>query len=178
MSKVDKKYRQKLKGQFIIWIFESIGIPLFVIYIFNGMDNWGLNIEFLNTLLLTMAIYQIILFVINNNEIASEKDMINSQIVIIKRLIVLIETSDENTEKENLINKVLKDIDLIVTKGEKNNMLINQDYLNLLESISSVVKKNSKGSIDFLKMQLVELENFKEILNLEWRNSIIIKFLK
>lgn len=178
MSKVDKMYRRKLKRQFIIWIFESIGIPLFVIYIFNGMDNWGLNIEFLNTLLLIMAIYQFILFVLNNNKIASEKDMINSQIVIIKRLIVLIETSGENTEKENLINKVLKDIDLIVSKKEKNDMLIDQDYLNLLESISSVVKKNRKGSLDYLKMQLVELENSKEVLNLEWRNSIILKFLK
>lgn len=178
MSKVDRIYKRKLKIQFIVWIFEFIGIPLFVIYIFNGMDNFGLNIEFLNTLLLIMAIYQFIVFVLNNNKITSEKDMINSQIVTIKKLIVLIETSAENTEKENLIKKVLKEIDLIVSKKEKNDMLIDQNYLNLLESISRVVKKNRKDSLDYLKMQLVELENYKELLNLEWRNSIILKLLK
>ncbi len=149
--------------QIIIYFFEILSISFLITYLTNYLDTIMTYMEFLERMILSYTIYQIIVIVILTNLNDIQKDSYLALITTLKLCLLYSESNDPEIKKYifTIINHQLD-------KSVFNSALFNQIYEKLQTNLDFLTETQ-------LRVELINAEHCYEATSLNWKYSFLLR---
>lgn len=164
--------KKKYIVQSIIIILEICLIPGIIVLISHFCANITDLNEGLTRFLTFTAIYEFLVFLINQNQLDSRKDSLLVCKTILRQCILLIDYPNNENLKNAIIDKIEK-------LNDTSYYFIHQDILDILNKLESIIEDNSIYNMkSYLENELILIEHKYEVENLSWNNTLFLKLFK
>lgn len=169
--------------QTTIYLIEIIIVTLSIITFYSrfetgswfGWKNDLLTLSFLSNFGIVLAVYQLIIYSTSTLIDSVKVDALIKVNSLVKSLILFVDIDEELIRIQNEISGLL---------GEDNKYMFEKENLKMLQEINQYLSYYRKGNITKqvlilnLEYKQIEIEHYKEFYQLQWRNSIVLRYLK
>ena len=155
--------------QITLYLFETLGIALLLTLITNKHIPANNLFESIERITVYYALYQIIIFSILQQLNDIKKDENLAILSFYKKLNIY--CSNPSKDLKNILISI---IDKQLDRGTFNDLNIRKEYNDILEVLSN----NKKIDKTIVEWKIVEYEHNFELVNLNWKYSILLRILK
>lgn len=169
--------------QTIIYLTEIIMVTLSIITLYSKFETgswfeWKndlLTLNFLSNFGIVLAVYQLIIYSTSTLIDSAKIDALIKIHSLVKSLILFVDIDERLVCIQNEIEGLLSKDSYYMFEKEDFKMLqdINQYISDYQEE-----QLTKQGLLLNLKYKQIEIEHFKEFYQLQWRNSIVLRYLK
>lgn len=169
--------------QTIIYLTEIIVVTLSIITLYSKFDSgswfeWKselLTLNFLSNFGIVLAVYQLIIYSTSTLIDSAKLDALIKVHSLVKSLILFVDLDERLVVVQNEIEELLS--------GD-NYYMFEKENINMLQEINQYLSYYQEGQMTKqwlllnLEYKQIEIEHYKEFYQLQWRNSIILRYLK
>lgn len=152
--------------QVLLYIVEVFGVAFLITLILNHFKSIESIVEFVETMILSFTIYQVVVLVILTNLNDIKKDSYLAFLTTLKLCKIYLESKDKNL-KMYIIEKIDKQLDL----GTFNIVKVKDKYEYLKNNLELL-------SVSDLDTEIVLGEHDYEMVSLNWRFSFLLTIFK
>lgn len=153
-------------NQVVLYLLEVVGIAFIFTIIFNYFKPIESIVEFIERMILSYTVYQVLVFVILTNLNDAKKDSYLAWLTTLK-LCELYKVSKDKNMKKHIIDVINKQLD----PSKFNNIVIRDNYKKLKDNLENI-------TINQLEFEIIIAENMYEMASLNWRISFLLRILK
>lgn len=154
---------EKTLKQIILYLFELLAVSFCITSLTNYLEPITTYMVFLERMLLSYTIYQIMVVVILTNINDIQKDAYLAWITTLK-FCLLYKESHSNELKTILLQKIHDQL----KKSTFNTLSFREGYENLLKNLDSLTMVQ-------IQAELINAEHCYEMVSLNWRYSFILR---
>lgn len=150
--------------QILIYIFELVGVSLTMTFLSHQYIEPILScMEFIERMMLSYAIYQILVVVILTNINDIEKDSCLSYITVLKLCLVYKTTNNPNLKKD-----IISKIEFSTKPGVFNTPSIKNAFKKIKDNFDNIPQSE-------FELELINAENIYESTTLNWKYSFLLR---
>lgn len=158
--------------QCCLWLFEVIGIPSLLVFLYSLIVPFPTNasfVDYVERYLLFYAVYQIAVFCILNSINDARRDALLALISTLKWTQLYFQSNNQI-----LLEAIQKQCTAQTDTG-----LLNQtDIIKQYQIIEAIVVQPEDDTKDYINMQLVLYEHAYEATTFQWRYSFLVRLFK
>lgn len=169
--------------QTIIYLTEIIMVTLSIITLYSKFETgswfeWKndlLTLSFLSNFGIVLAVYQLIIYSTSTLIDSAKIDAFIKIHSLVKSLILFVDIDERLVVIQN-------EIEMLLSKDSY--YMFEKENLKMLQDINQYISDYQKeqltkqGLLLNLEYKQIEIEHFKEFYQLQWRNSIVLRYLK
>lgn len=157
----------KTTCQISIYLFELVFVSLFLTYLSNCyLEPISSVMDFVERMILSYTIYQIIVIVILSNLNDIRKDSALALLTTLKYCLLYIDSKSEDI-KTYILHKIDNQLD----NGTFNNLNFREVYLNLKDNLDNLNRIQ-------IECEIINTEHALEYCSLNWRFSFLLRIFK
>lgn len=166
---MNKKHITNIILQIVLYLIEIMTASCLLACLTISIKSYSSTYNFIERIIMSYTIYQIIVIIILNNLNDIEKDSCLAYMTNLKKLLLY-----ANTRNDFIKKNLEKNIKYQLERKTINNNKYKQAYIMLEKSLNNIDKVDRS----YIEMELINAEHIYEFCTLNWRYSFLLRLFK